>query len=108
MQLPGGNELACQRREHAAKQQQMALLMWWLYGGVVMSVLRTFFFITDSQPLKGAAVFYRKPTWRCMESEAIQRLTGTMLEVRHLSCPVGPVFLVSCEFEYNLSLQKIA
>jgi hypothetical protein len=68
----------------AAQQEQLALLLWWLYGGVVLTVLRTFFYVTDSQPLKWATVYFRNPTWRCMEAEAIRNLTSTMLQVKAL------------------------
>lgn len=78
---PLPNNRAQHNKELAAKQEQLALMLWWLYGGVVINVLRTFFYITDSQPLKSAAVYYRKPVWRSMESEAINNLTSSMLQV---------------------------
>ena len=47
----------------------------------MIGVLRTFFYITDSQPLKSATVYYRKPVWRRMEIEATESLTCRMLQV---------------------------
>lgn len=71
-------------RRHAAQQQLLTLLLWWLYGGVATGVLRTFFYVTDSQPLKGAAVFYRKAAWRALEGGAIRQLAAGMLQVTGL------------------------
>lgn len=74
-------------KQHASKQVQLALLLWWLYGAVAIGVLRSFFYVSDSQPLKGASVYYRKPVWRLMETESIETLTRTMLQV--CCCPIS-------------------
>jgi hypothetical protein len=59
----------------------MALLMWWLFGGLVVPITRAFFYVTETQPLKFATVYYRKPVWRALEAKAIANLTGFIYEV---------------------------
>lgn len=68
-------------RMHTAKQEQLALLLWWLFGAVVVPLMRTFFYVTDSQPTRFATLYYRKPAWRQLEGEALRLLTEHMYQV---------------------------
>lgn len=64
------------------RQQQIALLMWWIFGALVTPIIRCCFYVTETQPLKFATVYYRKPTWRTLEAGALGSLTTTIYRVR--------------------------
>eukprot|EP00892_Ulva_mutabilis_P009365 jgi/Ulvmu1/6800/UM031_0001.1 len=88
-------------RAHCVRQQQVALLVWWLFGAIVVPTLRCCFYITETQPLKFATVYYRKPTWRALAAQAAAQLTSTIYRpipertaLRMLaSRPLGPTRL---------------
>ena len=69
-------------RAHSARQQQVALLVWWIFGALVTPIIRSCFYVSDTQPLRFAMVYYRKPAWRALEGRALQSLTATIYRVR--------------------------
>lgn len=71
-------------RSHSTRQQQVALLVWWIFGAVVTPIIRSFFYVTETQPLKWATVYYRKPVWRELERRAIDSLSRSIFTVSSL------------------------
>jgi hypothetical protein len=50
-------------------------------AAVVVPLVRDFFYVTNTQPLKATLVFFRKPVWRCLETSAIDELRATIYKV---------------------------
>lgn len=83
-------------KAHVTQQDQLALWLWWLFAGVAVPVLRTFFYVTETQPLRLITVYYRKPVWQHYEQEAFSQLRATIYKVRF---PVMD-YLLECDMHH--------
>ncbi|KAH7621700.1 putative Telomerase reverse transcriptase [Nannochloris sp. 'desiccata'] len=62
-----------------AAAHQRVLILWsgWLFSAVVVPLLRTHFFCTESEAYRQQVFYYRKPVWVRLASAAIDGLLGT-------------------------------
>ncbi|KXJ14758.1 Telomerase reverse transcriptase [Exaiptasia diaphana] len=53
--------------------------LWWLVRNYIMVILKAFFYITEGASQSQDIFYYRKPTWRTIQSFGIKTVTTTML-----------------------------
>lgn len=53
--------------------------LWWLVRNYIMVILKAFFYITEGASQSQDIFYYRKPTWRTIQSFGIKTVTSTML-----------------------------
>jgi telomerase reverse transcriptase len=61
----------------AAHQRVLILWIGWLFSAVVVPLLRTHFFCTESEAYRQQVFYYRKPVWVRLASAAIDGIVGT-------------------------------
>ncbi len=61
----------------AAHQRVLVLWIGWLFSAVVVPLLRTHFFCTESEAYRQQVFYYRKPVWVRLASAAVDGIVGT-------------------------------
>ena len=57
------------------------MLISWLCHAVILPLLRAHFYVTNAQPCGAALLFFRKPAWRRLETQALEHLTASLYTV---------------------------
>lgn len=62
---------------HRARQAWLAAWVWWLLARLALPLLRSGFYVTESEPHRQAVFYYRKPVWSSLAREGLRQLTSS-------------------------------